>query len=305
MRPLALAPLALAACGGDLSNQVFIEDAAFRAALPYVDDLTVVYPNDLDATGLSEDLTFLDTTLVTLDSAAVWTTLFSAVCDTARTYAPSERGDDLRIWGPSPWADRPGYFLRAEMSRTPDEAVYTYSIQAAATSVGIWREFFTGIWYTDPDTASEWQGEATWDLGVLGALLGEDADGEVILHYNQLEDAVELELIGTPTDDRPGTATHLWQSAEGEGLFELRTELDFYGGDTLERYHLTTRWNPEGDGRGETLLSSGDLGPVQVLLSQCWSAAPSLSWQAGADDEAWWPDVGVEDDCTLAATEAE
>lgn len=285
--------LLLLACSGDLSNEVFIEDAAFREALPHPDDVALAWPVDIE---LDEDsASMLQLTVEGLSAVLAWGERFVvATADTA-AYAPTERGEDYRAWGPEPWDDVPGWFLRAELSRTRDGALYGFGIAASETSLGPWTEFVSGTWRPEPQEGEDWRGEATWQVSQLSGGEG----GVVNLRYGSgADDTLVLELSseGVEEADRE---YRVEQAEDLSGVLIYRSQEDFIDSadERRERILLLSQWDAEGAGRVDARLAGGDLGLTQIDLSQCWGADGRLTWQGAASELSWWPEQGEASDC--------
>ncbi|MBK7759488.1 MAG: hypothetical protein IPI35_24450 [Deltaproteobacteria bacterium] len=129
--PLGIFTLpALTACGGDLSNAVFVEDAAFRAALPQL-AVSLAWPGGevtVEEPATGAELLSLPPTQDALVELAAALDLLQVTVSPALSLSPSERGEDYRVWGPYPFEEAPGSFIRLEMSRTRDRALYSVAL---------------------------------------------------------------------------------------------------------------------------------------------------------------------------------
>ena len=187
--------MALTACGGDLSNAVFVEDAAFRAALPQL-DLSLAWPGGeviVEEPITGAELLALPPTQDGLQELSAALDLLQLTVSPALSLSPSERGEDYRVWGPYPFDEAPGSFLRLEMSRTRDRALYSVALQAAATSLGPWTEFSVGLWSEEP-LDDDLIGELGWDWGAFGAATGVSAEGHFTLAWSEGGEHLRLTL---------------------------------------------------------------------------------------------------------------
>lgn len=286
--------LLLMACSGDLSNQVFVEDAAFRAALPQPEELALAWPEG--ATVPDEPPALLGLALEGLGDTVEWGERFLEATTYVSYTAPSERAEHYRVWGPVPWDEVPGWFVRAELSRTSDESLYGIGVSASDTTEGPWVEFLTGTFTPEPVEGSPWRGEASWRVGELSEGIEED-DGLVVLRYGA-DEARLLSLSFNPDAGSP-SAYEIAQAEDLSGEVLLTTQDDFFGdGDGREeRLVSLAQWDATGAGRGDARVSGGSLGLLQVDLHQCWGSDGVLVWQGGYEDDAWWPHVGDEADC--------
>lgn len=290
----ALGLLTLTACGGDLSNAVFIEDAAFRAALPQL-DVSLAWPGgevSAEAPASGGELLALPPTQDALAELARAVALLEVTVSPAMSLSPSERGEDYRVWGPYPFDEAPGSFIRLEMSRTRDRALYSVALQAAATSLGPWTEFSVGLWSEEP-LEDDLVGELGWDWGALTAATGVSAEGRFTLAWSDAGDHLRLNLAGAEGIDEAILGVQL---AEGGGQLtaEARVDLDDAGG-LPESLTLRSVWDAAGAGRGALRVSGGDLGLVSNTAEHCWAADGALLWFS--DEEGWGTTTGEESAC--------
>lgn len=282
--------LALLACGGDLSNRVFDEDADFIAALPSSDQLALSYPQPEAVADDPADLYVLNVEAIA--SAQGLLGGVTAATDEVVLLPPTERGEDYRVWGPTPFDGDPDLFLRVEMSRSSTGATYSYAFQLAETSAGPWWEYLVG---THVAGASEVAlGSGTIDLaeGSWG--------GGAVLDY----DLRERREIGV-TAEQGGTVLVQWRWIEGE---DGGASLDYAQpsdsvsgllGKQDEELTSSSAWLGDGAGRGVARLTGGDLGKSTLELVQCWDETGATTWSW--DSEGWTEELGSEADCPLGS----
>ncbi|MBK9368876.1 MAG: hypothetical protein IPN01_21675 [Deltaproteobacteria bacterium] len=286
--------LALTACGGDLSNAVFVEDAAFRAALPQL-AVSLAWPGGeviVEEPATGAELLSLPPTQDALVELAGALDLLQVTVSPALSLSPSERGEDYRVWGPYPFEEAPGSFIRLEMSRTRDRALYSVALQAAATSLGPWTEFGVGLWSEEP-LEDDLVGELGWDWGAYGAATGAEAQGHFTLAWSEGGEHLRLHLaeIGGLEE---ATMSVLLAEGGGQLTTEARVDLDDAGG-LPESLTLGSVWDAAGAGRGALSVSGGDLGLVSNTAEHCWAADGALLWFS--DEEGWGTTSGDELAC--------
>lgn len=288
--------MALTACGGDLSNAVFVEDAAFRAALPQL-DLSLAWPGGeviVEEPITGAELLALPPTQDGLQELSAALDLLQLTVSPALSLSPSERGEDYRVWGPYPFDEAPGSFIRLEMSRTRDRALYSVALQAAATSLGPWTEFSVGLWSEEP-LDDDLIGELGWDWGAFGAATGVSAEGHFTLAWSEGGEHLRLTLAEIGGLE---SATLNLALAEGGGALttEARVDLDDAGA-LSESLTLRSAWDSAGAGRGALRVSGGDLGLISNTAEHCWAADGALLWFS--DEEGWGTTSGDELACLL------
>lgn len=281
--------LLLLACGGDLTNRVFDEDAAFLAALPSSTQLTLSYPAPAGAVSDNPaELYALNVEAVGSGQALV--AAVTAATDEVLTLPPTERGEDWRVWGPTPFDADPGLFLRVEMSRSATATTYAYAFQLAETSAGPWWEYVAGTHVV---------GEVEVALGSGSIDVAELGDGTSARLEYDLRDGREIELAAWSG----GASVLEWawvEGADGGGSLDLLQPSDAIPaleGAASEELATTSAWLGTGAGRGVARLSGGDLRGATVELVQCWAADGGVLWSW--DSAGWTEEVGSEAACGL------
>ena len=291
---LGLTLVALTACGGDLSNAVFVEDAAFRAALPQL-TVSLLWPGGevtVEEPATGAELLALPPTRDALAELAAALELLQVTVSPALSLSPSERGEDYRVWGPYPFDEAPGSFIRLEMSRTRDRALYSVALQAAATSLGPWTEFSVGLWSEEP-LEEDLVGELGWDWGAFGAATGAAAEGHFTLAWSERGEHLRLGLAEIGGLES-ATMSVLLEDAGGALTTEALVDLDDEGG-LPESLTLRSVWDAAGAGRGALRVSGGDLGLISNTAEHCWAADGALLWFS--DEEGWGTTSGDEAAC--------
>ncbi|MCK6525192.1 hypothetical protein L6R49_27620 [Myxococcota bacterium] len=286
----------LTACGGDLSNAVFVEDAAFRAALPQL-GASLAWPGgEVTAEEPAEgaELLALPPTQDALAELANAQDLLLLTLSPVQSLSPSERGEDFRVWGPYPFDAAPGSFLRLEMSRTRDRSLYSVALQAAATSLGPWTEFSVGLWSEEP-FEDDLVGELSWDWDALFAATGAGGEGRFTFAWSEGGERLRLSLAEIVALDEATMSVTLVEGG-GELNVEARVDLDDAGA-LPESLTLRSVWDAAGAGRGSMRLSGGDLGLVSNTAEHCWAEDGSLRWFS--DEEGWGTTTGDEAACAF------
>lgn len=292
-----LIPLALLLGCGDLSNQVFYDDADFLAALPTREVFQVDYIEGFEGrAGDFQDVLLFDQTLFAIQGADQYLELATGVTDALRELTPAERDSDYRLWGPHEYSFS-GFdaYLRVEMTRAISGGSYTTLFSWSAAPSGPWTRFYVGHHYVG-ETVAEGSGDMTWDYH---ALLG---SGYLRLEYDLRERPaifMHLDELRFAGSDQVSNAMWYFVLDEGGGDLEYTAEIDI-GGDTVDEavpewQELRSRWLADGVGRGDGLLTGGDdLGPIEGRFTQCWTADGALLAQSAEPElfQEYFPPVG-------------
>jgi hypothetical protein len=148
MRRALVLVVALTGCGwGNLSNK----DLDFYAALPVKEDLESKLPQDSMGSALQQGLNAGDHSPAYedikkgVDGFNGLIGVLGGLVDAVRAYPPTKRdGDTLRVWGPFPDKDHPGYEIQVTMEKQEDHS-YDFRFEFRNKSKGVdFTPVFTG-----------------------------------------------------------------------------------------------------------------------------------------------------------------
>src|SRR5688500_12348419 len=117
---------ALAGCWGNYSN----EDVDFLVALPYREELTAKLPGQALTLADSAEQYKLTRGVVTQFNALAYA--FLGLIDAVRSFPPTDRMPNSRIWGPFPNDKHPDWQVRVRIERTDLER-FDYRVQVRRT----------------------------------------------------------------------------------------------------------------------------------------------------------------------------
>jgi len=291
----------LLGCGGDLSNQIFLEDSEFLAALPSREVFQVEYVESSTTAEVEaeDDVLLLQTTLGAINSADDWLELTASITDALRDLVPAVRESNYREWGPYDYEflDSPPIYLKVEVTRSLNGASYTYNYRYSTSASGPWIRFFVGRHFIG-ETIEAGDGSMEWQLGAMGG------DGTVTVDYDLRDEMKLLVTLDDATFGSDGPFRARWyfqRQPDGGGDLEYYAWTDFNPSEGTEQEELMavrTRWLADGAGRADAMLTDGDLfEDYDAALVQCWSDTGALTAQL-TDPENLVPTVGdPEIDC--------
>lgn len=324
-RPWLVAALLMAAGCGNLSN----EDLLFLAAVPSASEVALDVAPPEQSTALRQALVGQPASLYAhaATSAADINqgveNILALVDNLGRGYAPTERTNDTRIWGPVSDVDGKGLTLRLEIRRTarPDDETgprYEFCVQMGRDEevTGVANhcgEGDTGGLYEvlgghyDPiaaqGSARNGSGDLRLDFARLNALgaATDGAGGVFLLDYHFLQDGADKQIAIT-WEDPPfaselplGDLSYIYaRTPAGAVSFDFALQADIVGGgfsnpfsDALETLRVSARWIEEGAGRGDVTISGGDVPSGSAAIwTECWNDAQLrtfASFQAAFD----------------------
>jgi hypothetical protein len=297
----ALLFAALAGCADPVSNDIFLADLDFVAALPASDRLTMDLRSSDDeapaAASETLDLRSLSQLLAD-DLGAIYTDALDTV-DLVRQGPPAERGTNSRSWGPFD-VGVDGRIVNLDMARIGDRT-FTWSFAWSELDGSGERAFFGGEHFAGA-TVGEGDGSFRYDFADAAELVGDTAAGELEIEYDlRVGRELRVYLLGYQSDpDEAPLDLDVWFFEDGDARdFEFFTDED----DALEGLSslmLRTRVLAEVGGRSDATVEALDGNQDEV--SQCWDASGEVVWQA--DTLGLFETVGSESDCAYSAAAA-
>ncbi|HZI16469.1 MAG TPA: hypothetical protein VE153_39250 [Myxococcus sp.] len=305
MRHLALACLclAMAACGGNLSN----DDLEFLNALPQREDLAAKLPANSQGRSGGKRAGGKTAASASLQVRLGETSqLFSDTDDTGRRFnasvdgllallekirdvEPTSRDPDRRVWGPFPDRDHPGFDVRFVMERNVEQRfAYRLEYRRSGEGEADWWAFLLGTFQADVGGIRKGQGQLFLDVKLaetkafpLGGLVTLD---RLLIRYQTKSLPTSVEMVFTPRGGLTAPTFYTYREAEG-GLGEMKFQVpdtDLVPGGQLEDLELTTRW--AGDGRGVGVLDVLDGDIRGAKYTECWDALGRVTFIARSWD---------------------
>ena len=279
---LAAATLALAlpACG-NYSN----EDLEYMSAIPQRDDVAIEVPRRgmlVAATAAEGWRTTLDVTR-SLNRVA---DAFLSLVEKIRTYSPTKRLPDERVWGPYPAEDHPGWQIEFHMQRIEDGGGATTGFEYALVMIPP-----AGVTLAMGGPSTQIIGgsfDASGGVRVgQGQLTVTLAEGRAAgLEFGGLERLVTLgidyrtrvwprmvtmQIENLPSDTDLVRADYVYEREEnGDGAMTFAVPKNLVEGPLGEEIlAIKSRWLGTGSGRADTSVTGGDV-PVGATAVECW-----------------------------------
>jgi hypothetical protein len=296
--PLAAAVAAAGASGcGNYSN----EDLEFMNALPERDELQANIPDRSSSISPADEAELSRMTHDVTRNFNGLLALLVGMVDTVRSYPPTTRTPDSRIWGPFATDRRDMKNLdwqwRMIVSRDPitvnrfDYEIATHKVGTADTE---WPIFIRG-WFEAGKTARRGNGHVELVTANVRAAGLDVSDLNMLDHleitYDTTQSPISISMHATNLPDpitlKAASIDYTYNAtAEGQGQMTF----DVFGPlippppgspDQDEDLRVTSQWLSSGAGRGRLLVVSGDgMGSQQV---ECWDR----SFRATFNDKPW------------------
>jgi len=297
---LLVATVLLAACG-NYSN----EDLEFMNAVPAREDLTATIPPAMILPANEAELARDTHDAIRTFNGAL---NFLSAADYIRTFPPTSRIADGRVWGPAAMDDHPGWQWRFVMRRdpaTPEKFDYEFDVEPVGAG-DQWIAFIDGAFLA---TGGARRGMGTFrirtdDLRLANFTFAYGADGSLLKELDvaystaafPVSVTMDLQLYPNASDIPPDFTTvtflHYHHEAEENG----QGKMEFSGTDaTGKMLAINSRWLASGAGRADVTASDG-MG-FNGTWTECWDSSfretfNQTSWDATSrGDMALCPDV--------------
>jgi type II secretory pathway pseudopilin PulG len=282
---VAVAASALSACG-NYSN----EDLLFMSAVPSSSQLAVVLPAAAPA------VTQAELAQNTHGGIATVNTLLDGVLglvDTIRSYEPTSRSTDERIWGPFADSSKLGWQWKFVIDRQPNGTTFDYHLYVASQATPDTSVEFLGGTFDAAGGAKQGTGAFTAFFANVVAV-GYPVDGDAT-QYNTL--SLTYQNYDTPGSPVSAVLTVMRKMPDANGImtasfsYEILTdgsgEITFLaagnivGGTGTETVTIHSQWLPSGAGMATLTITAGaDIGATQT---ECWDA----TFEATYNDKPW------------------
>jgi hypothetical protein len=311
-RKALLVSLALLAGCGNYSN----EDLEFMSALPQRADLTVEMPARRSAVTLLEEAELARTTRATTRDLNNLTAILVGLVDLIRSYPPTTRTRDSRVWGPfgpGPTETVNRDFLRRMIvtrdALDPNVFDYEIAVHKIGSADTEWPVFLRGsfdagaparrgnghleVILADVRAAGlnvdDWQRLDHLEIDYRNPRPAIAQDPiHILMHITNLDD--------DPTDATPApTATYDYrETAEGQGqmTFDVFSNIVLVT-PQLEHVNITSLWFPDGEGRAQLTVEAGD--GVGAQQTECWDHSFRPTFNA----KPWMPAENVGTDSSV------
>lgn len=276
---------ALAACG-NYSN----EDLIFMSAVPTSSQLAVVLPAP------QPTVTEAELSKSTHGGIATVNALLNGVLgviDTVRSYEPTSRSANERVWGPAPDSNKPGWQWELKIDRQADGTTFDYHLFVATQAPpATWVEFISGT-YDGAGGAKQGSGAFTAHFAdVVAAAYPVDGDAAqyqtLSLTYQNYDtegspvSAVLSVVRMKPDANGIMTASFGYEIlTDGSGEITFQAAGNIVGGTTTETVTIHAQWLPSGAGMATCTITAGaDIGATQT---ECWDS----TFEATYNDKPW------------------
>jgi hypothetical protein len=282
---VAVAASALSACG-NYSN----EDLLYMSAVPNSTQLAVVLPAAPPTVAQAE---LAQNTHGGIATVNMLLNGVLGIVDTVRSYEPTSRSANERVWGPSPDSNKPGWQWKFVIDRQVNGTTFDYHLFVGSQATpDTWVEFLTGT-YDGAGGAKQGSGAFTAHFADVVAV-GYPVDGDAA-QYNTLSltyqnydtegspvSALLTVMRAAPDANGITMASFSYEIlTDGSGEITFQAAGNIVGGTTTETVTIHAQWLATGVGMATLTITAGaDLGATQT---ECWDATFSATY----NDKPW------------------
>jgi hypothetical protein len=271
-------------------------------AIPTADQVSIKLPAQARSLGAVADY-YKVTRDVTrsLNGGSAWVLI---LIHTIVQYPVTSINGNVYTWGP--WSDTldPAEY-RLDVTANAD-GTYDYKLSGRSKTVA--GSTFEGIidGHADP-TPGELQGNGDFAIDFdasrrVNPIDAGDAKGQVTVTYDLAARHLDMHAMAPDANGNPASFDYAYNEAldhGGDMVFNANADI---GGTTLaENLVLRSRWQADGQGRGDGRITGGDLGSVQAVASECWNGLFGRVFYT--DNVNWQPTEGSATACVYGTAD--
>jgi hypothetical protein len=292
---IALLIVGAAAAAGGCGNYSN-EDLDFINALPEQNDVATTIPTSSTSTANQAELYQSTHNIIGVFNGLVDELL--SLIDGIRSYSPTSRSLNERIWGPVADKDHPGWEVRMTIIRADDLVTFNYAIEYRLTNPSngpedgwVMPALISGM-FTGSQGVRAGAGTVTEDTsGLRAAGFPFEATNfldKLMVSYNagSFPVTIMLSFDNLPDPNNPAALTQgvYTYSAQQDGQGAL--DFNFFansipGPAAIEEFDVNSRWLGTGEGRADLQVVSGNGAGLQQ--TECWNS----QFVATYNDKPW------------------
>ena len=248
--------------------------------------------------------------------------------ETVLSYPPTQRSDNVRIWGPwDPDDALSQVHWRFRISKTQERGVFDYTLELSPkTGPDDWTAAWEGSMKPDADHPRHGTGDFTLHFDDIARLDTTSKNGgDVHVVYDTITDGKKIDIDFSqfkPEDNPDGPrvdGVYAYHSkADGRGRYSFKFKADLHAEDPavdlpgLETLEILSMWQASGEGRAEAAVTGEDLlsqGLARFSAVECWDTGFLTTYsreQVDPKDSSVAPyvnETGVEAECPPSVEE--
>jgi hypothetical protein len=215
---------------------------------------------------------------------------------------PTSIDENHAVWGPGSGNALDPAIWRFTVTALGNEE-YSYVLEGQSKAGGAFLPILNGHGYgsSRPEHRSGWFLANNDNYKTLEPTDGHDTGTtKITFDLTKLPATIDVEL--RPVATQGSLDINVSHEAAGAGLIDIKgtTDIDPSKATKLEDVHLISEWNSTGAGRGDVVMSGGDL-PLTVNASECWSSAFARTYYK--DTVNYEPASGDSASCAFSASQ--
>ena len=257
-------------------------------AIPTADQVAIKLPAQARTLGAVADY-YRVTRDVTrnLNGGSAWVLI---LIHTIVQYPVTSVSGNVYTWGP--WSDTldPAEY-KLDVTANAD-GTFDYSLSGRAKTVAnsTFEQIIDG--HADP-TPGELQGNGDFSIDFdasrrVNPIDAGDAKGQVLVTYDLAARHLDMHAMAPDANGNPASFDYGYnETLDHGGDMVFNANADIGGTTVAENFVIRSRWQSDGQGRGDARITGGDLGTQQAIASECWNNlfarvfyTDNVNWQA-------------------------
>jgi hypothetical protein len=213
-------------------------------------------------------------------------------------YPVTSISGNVYTWGPWSGALDPAEYKLDVTANADGTYDYVLSGRSKTMAGASFEQIIDG--HADP-TPGELQGNGDFSIDFdasrrVNPVDAGDAKGQVVVTYDLAARHLDMHAMAPDANGLPASFDYAYNEAidhGGDMVFNANANI---GGTTAaENLVIRSRWQADGQGRGDARISGGDLGAQQAIASECWNSLFARVFYT--DNVNWQPTEGTVSSC--------
>ena len=271
-------------------------------AIPTADQVSIKLPAQARTLGAVADY-YKVTRDVTrgLNGGSAWVLI---LIHTIVQYPVTSINGNVYTWGPWSGTLDPAEYKLDVTANTDGTFDYALSGRSKTMAGSQFEQIIDG--HADP-TPGELQGNGDFAIDFdasrrVNPIDSGDAKGMVLVNYDLAARHLDMHATAPDANGNPASFDYAYnETLDHGGDMVFNANADIGGTTAAENLVIRSRWQSDGQGRGDARISGGDLGAVTAQASECWNTLFARVFYT--DNVNWQPTEGSVSACAYGTSD--
>ena len=275
---------------------------AITKAIPTADQVAIKLPAQARSLGAVADYYKVTRDVTrTLNGGSAWVLI---LIHTIVGYPVTSISGNVYTWGPWSNALDPAEYKLDVTANADGTFDYVLSGRSKTVANSQFESLIDG--HADP-TPGELQGNGDFSIDFDAAhrvnpIDSGDAKGQVAVTYDLAARHLDMHAMAPDANGTPASFDYSYNEAlDHGGDMVFNANADIGGTTAVENLVLRSRWQADGQGRGDARITGGDLGSVKAIASECWNGLFARVFYT--DNVNWQPTEGSVSACAYGTAD--